>query len=153
LSDSIFSKARFSLKSLLIAMVVVAAMCWFVDRYISDRAHFKILETDLHVEGEYVSGAISFRCSRWDENGSIQFSNAVLYVRELSGTRLADLKVADEFYVRYRYRDFGPIAKQDRRVIFLVRELGLPKEEETRKWVHMEEWTEIYVSRMSEESP
>ncbi len=153
MSDSIFSKARFSLKSLLIAMVVVAAMCWFVDRYISDRAHFKILETDLHVEGEYVSGAISFRCSRWDENGSISFSNTVLYVKELSVTRLADLKVADEFTVRYRYRDFGPIAKQDRRVIFLVRELGLPKEEETRKWVHMEEWTEIYVSRKIEESP
>ena len=134
-------------------MIAVAAMCWFIDRHISDRAFFKILETDLHVEGEYVSGAISFRCSRWDEDGYIQFSNAVLYVRELAGTRLADLKVGDEFTVRYRYRDFGPIAKQDRRVIFMVRELGLPKEEESRRWVHKKEWTEIYVSRKSEGSP
>ncbi len=153
MSDFVFSKVRFSLKSLLIAMLVVAALCWFVDRQISDRAHFKILETDLQIEGEHVSGAISFRCSRWNDQGSIEYLNVVVYASPQTGTRLADLKVGDEFTVRYRCRDFGPIAKQDRLVLFLVRELGLPQEEETRRWVTMDGWLEIYVQKKSGGSP
>jgi len=152
LNDSASPNVQFSLRGLLIAMVVAAAVCWLADRYISDRAHFKILETDLRLEGEHVAGAISFRCSRWNDNDNIEYSNTVLYVKEIANTEMLKVEVDDQFNIRYRARDFGPIANQNPYVLFMIRELGI-KKEEIIGFVQLDGWAEVHVRGKSEGLP
>ena len=134
----------FSLKSLLIMMVAVAAGCWMLDRYLSDRARFEILETNIQVEGEHLSGSLSFRCNRFNERGNIEYSDTVLWLERITDSQIESLQVGDEFKVRYRQRDLGPITKENRYVVFMVNELGIRKEEIVG-FVVMNGWAEVHV--------
>ncbi len=144
MSESGFPRVRFSLKTLLIVMIVAAVGCWLVDRHTSDRARFEILETELRVEDGYLNGFISFRCSRMNENNNIEYDDTVLYVKEIADARLVSLKAGDEFFLRYRHRDFGPIARQNRYAMFLVQELGFRKKD-IGPSIQMDGWSEILI--------
>ena len=75
---------------------------------------------------------------------TLSTADTVLYVDRVSDRRLEDLKAGDEFFVQYRHRDFGPIEKENRYVIFMVRELGI-KKDEIVGFVQMDGWAEVHV--------
>jgi len=115
-----------------------------VQRYITETARFEILETDLQVEDGYLNGSMSFRCSRLNERDNIESSDSVLKIANLADTSMQNLKAGDEFFVRYRHRDFGPIKKENRYVIFMVRELGILKDEIVG-FVQLDGWAEVHI--------
>lgn len=133
----------FSLRSLfVITLLAIIASIWF-QRH-TDRARFEVLESDLRIENGYLSGSMSFRCSRLNERGRIETADTVLRVEHLADTRMMDLKEGDEFFVRYRHYDFGPIKRENRYVIFMVSELGIHKEEIVG-FVQLDGWAEVHI--------
>lgn len=115
-----------------------------VQRYVTETARFEVLETDLWIDDGYLNGSMSFRCSRLNENNNIEYSDSVLRIEHLGDTSMQNLKAGDEFFVRYRHRDFGPIKKENRYVIFMARELGILKDEIVG-FVQLEGWAEVVI--------
>ncbi len=142
----------FSLRTLFVLMLLAVIGSLLVQRSITDRAHFKILETDLDVDGGYLSGSISFRCSRFNQYDNIEYADTVLRIEHLADTRTMDLEAGDEFSLRYRYLDFGPIKKENRYVLFMVRELGIRKDEIVG-FVQLDGWAEVLVRGKPRELP
>lgn len=127
------------------AMVLIAVVgTLLVQRYITNTARFEVLETDLYVEDGYLSGSMSFRCSQLDDRDNIEYADTVLRIEHLSETSMENLVAGDEFFVRYREKDFGPIKKENRYVIFMVRELGIHKDEIVG-FVQLDGWAEVHI--------
>lgn len=133
-------------------MLLAAVGALLIQRHITDRARFEVLETDLHLDGGYLSGSVSFRCSRLNERNNIEHADTVLYVEHLRDLSMQSLAAGDEFVVSYRHRDFGPIKKQNRYVIFMTRELGILKEEIVG-FVLLAGWAEVHVRGKADAKP
>lgn len=133
----------------MLLMALAAVGSYFVQQYIVDRARFEILDKELFVEEGLLNGSLSFRCSRLDEWDNIEYADIVLHVSHLANTDMMDFESGDEFFVRYRERDFGPLKRENRYVIFMIRELGI-LEEEIDYFVQLDGWGEFIVSGKSE---
>jgi len=143
---------KFSLRSMF-AMVLIAVIGTLsAQRYITNTARFEVLETDLFVDGGYLSGSMSFRCSQLDDRDNIEYSDSVLRIANLSDTSMKTLVAGDEFFVNYRDRDVGPIKKENRYVIFMTRELGIQKDEIVG-FVQLDGWAEVHIRGKSETLP
>ena len=64
---------------------------------------------------------------------------------EKHGDTIQKLKPGDEFFHRYRERGFGPIKKENYCATFLIRELGITRDE-IEYWVQIDGWLEAHVS-------
>lgn len=139
---------RFSLRTFLLAAVVAAGLIAVLDRSVTRRARFEIKESYLKVDGGFVNGVIYYRCSQLNSWNNIEYSDSHLYVKNLADTRMVDIKVGDEFFVRYRNWGFWPLKKENQYLIFMQRELGID-EGEVEGFVHMDGWTEVHVKGAS----
>lgn len=144
LRRAMFPTRTFSLRTLFCLMLLAVVASVYAERRITDRARFEVLETDLFIEDGYLSGSLSFRCSRLDEDSNIEYADTVLRVEHLADTRMKELADGDEFFVKYRKYDLGPIKKENRYVIFMVRELGISKDEIVG-FVQLDGWAEVVV--------
>lgn len=133
-------------------MVLAGLASYGVRQYVMDRARFEILDTDLQVEDGYLSGSLSFRCSRLDERDNIEYADTVLRIDNIADTTMDGLKSGDEFFVHYRERDFGPLKHENRYVIFMVRELGILKEEIVG-FVQLDGWAEVVIRGKARDLP
>ena len=139
----------FSLRTLLLLMALAAVGCFFISKYyVVHRARFEILETDVALEEGSVNGAVSVRCSRLNDLDNIEYADVVIYIQNISDTRVLDLKEGDEFFVRYRHNDFGPVKAQNRYFLFMDRELGI-RRDEIDYFVEYSGWGEFHVSGKS----
>ena len=133
-------------------MVLAGLGSYGIRLYVMDRARFEILDTDLQVEDGFLSGAISFRCSRLDEQNNIEWADTVLRIENIADTSMVELKSGDEFFVHYRQRDLGPIKRENRYVIFMVRELGVQKDEIVG-FVQLDGWAEVVIRGKANDLP
>jgi len=135
---------NFSLKTLMLVMALAAVGSYYYSQIIMDQARFKVLETDIEVKDGYLSGSLSFRCSRFTEKGFVEYSDTVVRVDNISDTTMDRLRANDEFVIHYRHHDFGPLQKENRYVLFMVRELGVQKEEIVG-FVQLDGWAEVVI--------
>lgn len=103
-----------------------------------------MLETNFSVDGGYLSGSMSFRCSQLNQLDNIEYADTVLRVEHLGDLRMQNLQVGDEFFIHYRELDFWPIKKQNRYVMFMTRELGILKKEIVG-FVQFDGWAEVRI--------
>ena len=135
---------RFSLRTLFTVAFVLAIVIGVASRGLNSRVKFEIRDTQLKESDGFLNGIISYRCSQLDSFDHREVSDTHLHVKNISGSRLAQLHVGDEFFVSYRERGFWPLAKENHYLIFMTRDLGL-YEDEIEGFVHMDGWTEVYV--------
>lgn len=128
----------------MLLMLAAGVVCFLVRQHVVDRARFKVLETVLNVEDGYLNGSLSFRCSRFTELGVVEYSDTLLSIENLADTRMFKLKEGDEIVLHYRHRDFGPLPKENRYVQFMVRKLGIAKDEIVG-FVQLDGWAEVVI--------
>ena len=135
----------FSLRTLLLLMALAAVASYFIaPYYVVHRSRFEILETQLELEDGFVNGAVSFRCSRLNELDNIEYVDVIVYVENISNTRMMHLKPGDEFFIRNLNRDFGPLKAQNRFHLFMIRELGI-QSDEIDYFIEYSGWGELHV--------
>ena len=143
----------FSLRTLMLFMLAAGVGSFLFNQYVMDRARFKVLEVQLEEEDGYLNGGVSFRCSRYDrQTGFVEYADTVLQIQNVSNSKLMDLKADDEFVVHYRHRDFGPLPRENRYVLFMVRKLGISKDEIVG-FVQLDGWAEVLIRGKGSESP
>lgn len=142
----------FSLRTLFVLMLLSVIGIFLIQRHITNRARFEVLETDFSVDGGYLSGSMSFRCSQLNQWDNIEHADTVLRVEHLGDLSMQNLQAGDEFFIRYREFDFGPIKKQNRYVMFMTRELGILKEEIVG-FVQLDGWAEVHIRGKSKPIP
>lgn len=133
-------------------VVTVTAVGLYLYQGTVVRARFEVLDKDLYIEDGYLNGSISFRCSRLDDQNNIEYADTVLRLKYVEDTRMVDLKPGDEFFMRYRLRDFGPLKAQNRYVEFMKKELGI-LEEEIDYFMQLDGWGEFIVTGKADPVP
>lgn len=144
--------STFTLRTLMLLMLVAVVGMFFVQRYVTGQSRVEILETDLREDSGYVSGAFSFRCSRINEYGGLEYADVVVRLEHVQNAMLMSIKEGDEFVVTCRERTFGPIPSENRYEIFLVRKLGIDKQEIEYRTGYRG-WDEFYVKGKVMELP
>ena len=125
--------------------LAAGVVCFLIRQHVVERARFKVLETVLEVNDGYVNGNLSFRCSRFDsESGYVEYSDTLLHIENLADTRMVELKEGTEIVLDYRHRDFGPLARENPNVQFMVRKLGISKDEIVG-FVQLDGWVEVVI--------
>ena len=144
-----FPTPRFSLKWLLIAVAVMAGVMWLATQLGMVTAHFEIKENSLRLQGDTVAGELSYRFARPQADKAPETYFFVCSIANLSNPELLDLKPGVKMKVRYRLYDVGPFKKQNPYEMFLIDELGIPKEH-LKGWAYLEgptgDWIKIAIN-------
>ena len=126
-------------------MLAAGVGSYLFRQYVMDRARFEVLEVLLDEEDGYLNGGLSFRCSRFNsQTGSTEYADTVLQIENLLNSELMDLEAGDEFFVHYRHRDFGPLPRENRYMMFMVYKLGI-SEDEIVGFVQLDGWAEVVI--------
>jgi hypothetical protein len=149
---SSLTPTSYSLRTLLIVMLIAVFGALLIQRYVSGRAHFKILEADLEVVDGYLNGAVSIRFSRFNSEDTLEYADFVLLANNLREMKLKELKEGDEFFVEYKERSFWPIKNQNPLELLMIREFDVRKDE-IKYYVQLEQWTEVHLVGMANEQP
>lgn len=142
------SKTRprnFSLKFLMFGVVVASVLMWLATQYGKVEAQFEIVSCDLNrASGGHLDGSLQWRYARVKANGNIERSDTLLTVENIQSGKMVGLKSGDQFKVRYRLSDLGPIKKENPYVLFMTQELGIEKDEIVG-FIQMDGWSEVVV--------
>ncbi len=141
----------FGLKSLLFSVVLVSACLWFATQYGKVEGRFEIIECDLVASADgHLNGSLQWRYSRVRSDGELEQADTSLPVENLSSVKLSRVKAGDQFVVRFRLDDLGPIKKESATVIFMTEKLGIPKDE-ILGFIQMDGWSEAIVKSRNPE--
>lgn len=128
-------------------LVVMAAsgLMWLSTQYGKVEARFEVVECDLsRSAGGHLNGSLQWRFARVKADGIIERSDTLLTVENVLSTKMDSLQSGDQFKVRYRLGDVGPIKKENPYVLFMTEKLGIEKDEIVG-FIQMQGWSEVVV--------